>query len=364
MMKHNIKKVGELFEIPGDCIFAEPYGSGHINETYAVEYNQGGTTIRYIFQLINKFVFTNPEKLMDNIYRVTTHIQDKLKTLSDNSRHTLTVIKSIENQPFAIDENGNYWRVYIFVEKAKTYDIIESTEQAYAAAKAFGEFQKMLVDLPGERLFETIKDFHNTPKRVVRLKEVIAEDKLGLVKDCQTEIDFVLSRADDTEKLIKLQEAGEIPERITHNDTKLNNVMLDYITGDGICVIDLDTVMPGLVHYDFGDLVRTSTSPAAEDETDLSKVYMQFDMFEALLRGYIAGAGDFLNETEKSLLPFSGKLIPLEIGVRFLTDHLEGDVYFRTHRDNHNLDRSRTQFKLVESIEEQYDKMVELLHSI
>ncbi|UDQ97157.1 aminoglycoside phosphotransferase family protein [Lentisphaerota bacterium WC36G] len=364
MIKHDIEKVGAMFEIPGDFIFAERYGSGHINETYSVEYNQGGTTIRYIFQLINKFVFKNPEKLMDNIYRVTSHIHEKLKIAGDKSRHTLTVIKSNDNLPYAIDENGNYWRVYVFVEKAKTYDIIETPDQAYQAARAFGEFQKMLVDLPGGRLFETIKDFHNTPKRVERLKEVIAEDKLGRVKECQAEIDFVMSRIDDTEKLIQLQEAGKIPERITHNDTKLNNVMLDYLTGEGICVIDLDTVMPGLVHYDFGDLVRTSTSPAAEDEQDLSKVYMQFDMFEAILRGYMAGAGEFLNETEKKLLPFSGKLIPLEIGVRFLTDHLEGDVYFRIHRDDHNLDRCRTQFKLVESIEEQYDKMMELLESI
>ena len=283
MIKHDIEKIGSLFEIPGDFIFVERYGSGHINETYAVEYNQGGTTVRYIFQLINQFVFKNPEMLMANIYRVTTHIHEKLKIAGDKSRHTLTVIKSNDNKPFAIDENGNYWRVYIFVEKAKTYDVIETTKQAYSAAKAFGEFQKMLVDLPGERLFETIEAFHHTPKRVERLKEVIAEDKLGRVKNCQAEIDFVLSRIDDTEKLIKLQAAGEIPERITHNDTKLNNVMLDYLTGEGICVIDLDTVMPGLVHYDFGDLVRTSTSPAAEDEQDLSKVYMQFDMFEALL---------------------------------------------------------------------------------
>ncbi len=364
MEKKLLKKVSKLFDIPGDFQFGMPYGSGHINDTYAVDFNQGGTDIRYIFQRINHNVFKQPEQLMDNISRVTTHIHDRLEELDDTSRHTLTIIPSRDGKPWGKDADGNYWRVYIFVEKALSYDIIESEEQAYCAARSFGQFQSDLVDLKGPRLFETIPDFHNTPSRYAALEQAIAADSHGRAASCRAEIDFALGRKADASKLIDLMNEGKLQERITHNDTKLNNVLIDNLTGEGICVIDLDTVMPGLVHYDFGDLVRTSTSPAAEDETDLSKVFMHFNMFEALLRGYISTAGAFLTPLERELLPFSGKLITLEIGVRFLTDYLSGDVYFKTHRNGHNLDRCRTQFKLVESIEEQFDRMMELLKQI
>ena len=361
-----VKTVKDQFEILGDFVSAAPYGSGHINDTLRVIINQGGAEVHYIFQRINDSIFKNPPSLMENIERVTEHIFQKIQDEgdSDTSRHSLYLIKSKRGKSYVRDEEGKYWRAYIFIEKAQTYDVIETKDQAYEAARAFGLFQKDLADLTGGRLCETIPDFHNTPQRLANLEKAIEADVCGRVKDVQAEIDFVMKRKADTSKLIDLHNEGKIPERITHNDTKLNNVMIDDATGKGVCVIDLDTVMPGLVHYDFGDMVRTSTSPAAEDEKDLSKVTMQFDMFESLLRGYLSTANDFLNSTEREMLPFSGKLITLEIGIRFLTDYLEGDVYFKTHREGHNLDRCRTQFKLVESIEEQMEEMMNLLHSI
>ncbi len=364
MFKEKLKNIVRHFCIPGDFHFAMPYGSGHINDTYAVDINQGGTDIRYIFQRINHNVFKQPEQLMDNVMRVTEHIARKLDGIPDCTRHTLTIIKTHDGKPFHRDNEGAYWRVYVFVEKALSYDVIENEQQAYEAAHAFGEFQKDLVDLPAPRLHETIPNFHNTPWRYEMLEKAIAEDKCHRVASCRQEIDFALGRKKDACLLVDLQKAGRLPERITHNDTKLNNVLIDNVTGRGICVIDLDTVMPGLVHYDFGDMVRTSTSPAKEDEKDLNKVNMQFNMFEALLRGYLKSAGEFLTPLEREYLPFSGKLITLEIGVRFLTDYLSGDVYFKTHRDGHNLDRCRTQFKLVQSIESQYDQMMNLLSNI
>ena len=365
-MINTVKDVKEQFEILGDFVSAAPYGSGHINDTLRVIINQGGAEIHYIFQRINENIFKCPPAVMENIERVTEHILKKIEAEGDTetTRHTLYLIKAADGKTYVRDDKGKYWRAYIFIEKAQTYDVIETPKQAYEAAKAFGQFQKDLADLAGARLHETIPDFHNTPQRFANLEKAVAKDIVGRVKDVQAEIDFVMKRKADVSKLTDLMAAGELPERITHNDTKLNNVMIDDTTGQGVCVIDLDTVMPGLVHYDFGDMVRTSTSPAAEDEKDLSKVTMQFHMFESLLRGYLSTAGDFLTPLERELLPFSGKLITMEIGIRFLTDYLEGDIYFKTHREGHNLDRCRTQFKLVESIEEQMDDMMKLLNSI
>ena len=364
MLNDTLRAVASRFEIPGDFQLARPYGSGHINDTYAVDFDQGGTGLRYIVQRINHRIFRQPEQLMDNIVRVTEHVHRKLADGPDSTRRTLTVIRTRSGQPCYVDDTGHYWRVYVFVEKALTYDVIEDEKQAYEAARAFGAFQKKLVDLPAPRLSETIPNFHDTPSRYDALEKAIGEDKAGRGASCRREIDFALARKADAGLLIGIFRQGQLPERITHNDTKLNNVLIDNLTGEGICVIDLDTVMPGLVHYDFGDMVRTSTSPAREDETDLDKVSMQFNMFEALLRGYLASAGTFLTPLEKQYLPFSGKLITLEIGVRFLTDYLQGDVYFKTHRDGHNLDRCRTQFKLVRSIEKQFGRMNQLLESL
>jgi aminoglycoside phosphotransferase (APT) family kinase protein len=294
---------------------------------------------------------------MENVRRVTEHIRGKLDAAGDITRRVLTIVPARDGRLFHLDAEGNYWRTFVFIEKARTFEAVETTEQAFQAAKEFGRFQKQLVDLPQPRLFDTIPDFHNTPKRFAALEQAIAADAANRAAACKSEIDFALRRKPLAAVLLDLNAQGEIPERTTHNDTKFNNVMLDEATGEALCVIDLDTVMPGLALYDFGDMVRTTTSPAEEDERDLSKVEMQMPMYEALLRGYLSAAGEFLNRAEKEHLAFSGKLITFEQGVRFLADHLAGDAYYKIHRENHNLDRCRTQFKLVESIERQEAEM-------
>jgi len=358
--KHDVRAVLKRFQVHGDFLGAENYGSGHINDTYCVTYDQGGTRVRYILQRINHHIFKNPVGLMENVRRVTSHLGRKCAGQSGQSRRVLTLIPTRDNAPYHRDAGGNHWRAYVFIERARSYDAVESPAQAFQAAKTFGQFQQLLADLPAPRLQDTIPDFHHTPKRFAALEQAIQADVAGRVKLAQPEIKFVLGRKQLCGLLL---EAG-LPERVTHNDTKFNNVMLDAATGEGICVIDLDTVMPGLALYDFGDMVRTATSPAPEDERDLSKVAMQFPMFEALARGYLSATGEFLTPAEKKLLPASGKVITFEIGIRFLTDFLAGDVYFKVHRDGHNLDRCRTQFKLVESIEQHEAAMNQLVETI
>ena len=357
--KHDLRKVGASFDIPGTFISASPYGSGHINDTYAATYEGRQGHTRYIHQRINHQIFQNPVSLMQNIARVTMHQRRKLRAAGsrDLDRRALTIIPSRAGHAHHQDDEGNFWRTYIFVEGASTHDSIKSEEQARQAARAFGEFQKTLLDLPGQRLHETIPHFHDTPKRLETLIKAVEADAHNRAKEARPEIDFILNRRALAFLLADKQKAGLIPERITHNDTKLNNVMLDDVTMEGVCVIDLDTVMPGLVLHDFGDMVRTATSPRPEDERDLSSIHIQMPMFRALVDGYLTAASSFLTPIEKDCLAASGKLITLEIGMRFLTDFLEGDGYFKIKRPGHNLDRSRTQLRLVESIEEHEDEM-------
>jgi aminoglycoside phosphotransferase (APT) family kinase protein len=286
---------------------------------------------------------------MQNIQRVTDHLHSKLT----DPRQALNVIPTRTGHPCWRDDTGHYWRTYDFIERAQSIDTVQTTHQAYEAARAFGQFQKLLADLPAPRLHETLPDFHHTPKRFANFERILKADPHQRAGTARPEIQFALEHRQITGRLL---DAG-LPERITHNDTKLNNVLFDETTGQGLCVMDLDTVMPGLAGYDFGDMVRTTTSPADEDEPDLTKVEMQMPMFEALVQGYLAGTGDCLTPAEKQLLAFSGKLITFEIGLRFLTDHLAGDTYFKTHRPGHNLDRCRTQFELVRSIERQEMEM-------
>jgi len=359
--KHDVAAVARQFLLLGDFLSAAPYGSGHINDTYCVLFDQAGATVRYILQRINHNIFKNPVALMENIDRVTKHISAKLAGQAAGNQRTLTLVPARKDgRPYVVDAEGNHWRAYLFIEKACTYDAVETTAQAFQAAAAFGRFQGFLADLPAPRLHDTIPDFHNTRKRFEALEMAIAANTAGRLALCRAEVEFCLKRKAIAGELL----AAGLPERVTHNDTKLNNVMLDEKTGEGVCVIDLDTVMPGLALYDFGDMVRTTTSPAKEDELDLTKVRMQFPMFEALVRGYLSTAGSFLTPAEKKYLAFSGKLITFEIGIRFLTDFLSGDVYFKVHRPNHNLDRCRTQFKLVESIEQQEPEMNRLVAGI
>jgi hypothetical protein len=364
--KHDLKEISQHFQIVGDFASASPYGSGHINDTFAVAFNQGGTSVRYIFQRINHKVFANPPALMENISRVTSHIREKLsaRNVPDISRRTLTTISAKSGENFYQDNDGNYWRVYLFIEKARTYNTLQAPEQAFQAARAFGTFQNYLIDLPGGPLNETIPDFHNGQKRFRDFEAALAADSHNRAQQAKVEIEFLSGISWIFDVFPNLVNEGKLSFRTTHNDTKINNVMIDDDTGEGICVIDLDTLMPGLVLYDYGDMVRTSTCRAAEDERDLSKVEMDITMFSQLARGYLSSAGGFLNITEREHLVFAGKMITLIIGCRFLTDFLNGDTYFKVHRPGHNLDRCRTQFKLVQSINHQEEQMNSIIESL
>lgn len=364
--KYDIPDIARNFEIFGEFLEFQPFGNGHINDTYAASYVQGGAVIRYIHQRVNHNIFKNPVAQMENIQRVTAHMRAKLpdKVRLRATREILTVVPARGGKPYHVDRDGNFWRTYVLIEGARSFEVAGSTDQAYEAARAYGRFQRQLVDFPPPRLHDIIPDFHHTPKRVHALEVAIREDVSRRVKSARKEIEFVLERKSSASRLLDLCGAGAMPERVVHNDTKLNNVLLDDDTGEGLCVVDLDTVMPGLALYDFGDMVRSTTSPAAEDERDLKKVHMRMEMFEALLRGYLDEAGAFLTPAEKKNLAFAGRLITYEIGVRFLADYLNGDVYFKTHRESHNLDRARTQFSLVADMEVKEADMAGLVERV
>lgn len=355
-------EIAAAFPCPGKYLGEEPYGSGHINDTFKVYYEHDDREVHYIHQRINHRIFKDVPKLMDNIGRVTEHQREKFERsgAEEIERRVLTLIPTADGANYYQDSEGCFWRTYVFVERALGIDVVENTEQAFEAAKAFGEFQCQLADLPG-RLHETIPDFHHTRSRYDTLMKAVADDPLNRAVNVQAEIDFAVEREAMVDTVIDLMAAGEIPERVTHNDTKLNNVLIDTKTRKGKCVIDLDTVMPGSVLYDFGDMVRSTTTTAAEDEPDLSKVEMDIDYFEALVNGYLETASGFLVPREMELLPMSGGLITYEIGLRFLTDYLQGDVYFKTHRAGQNIDRCRKQFKMVQSMEEQMEAMQKIV---
>lgn len=335
------------------------YGNGHINDTYIV-YAQPS----YILQRINKAVFTDPPAVMENILGITEYLREKIKSAGGNpDRETLNLIRTTDGKPYYMDENGEYYRVYKFIENARSYDLVESPEQLYQAAKAFGRFQNMLADYPTDKLNETIVDFHNTKVRYEQFKAALANDKAGRAKEVAAEIQFVLDREGDAGVIVDGIADGRIPLRVTHNDTKLNNVMLDNDTGEGVCVIDLDTVMPGSLLYDYGDALRFGGSTGAEDEKDLDKICFSVENFEAFTRGFMEELPS-MTEEERKLLPFSIKLMTLECGSRFLADYLNGDVYFKTHYPEHNLDRCRTQLKLVADIEAKMDTLNAIVERI
>ncbi|RPI70192.1 MAG: mucin desulfatase, partial [Desulfobacteraceae bacterium] len=299
---------------------------------------------------------------MQNIERVTTHLRQKIIAAGGNpDRETLNLIPTVEGKTFYKTPDGNYWRAYIFIEDALTYQVVENLQHIYNAAAAFGKFQKLLGDFPAGQLYETIPNFHHTGKRFTAFVEAVENDVKNRAGAVKAEIEFAQQRAAEAPVLVDLLAQGKLPERVTHNDTKFNNVMIDDKTGAGICVIDLDTVMPGLSLYDFGDSVRTGAATAAEDEQDLSKAGIGLEIFDHLTHGFLDAVRDVLTPTEIDYLPFAAKLITFENGIRFLTDHLAGDVYFKIHRENHNLDRSRTQFKMVKDMEEKFDQMTKIV---
>jgi len=351
--KHDLRSIAARFQICGDFREAAPYGSGHINDTYAAVFDQTGSPMRFIFQRINHNVFKDPAGLMGNVERVTTHIRRKLEAAGADqiSRRVLTLVPALDGKRWHADAEGNHWRCCLFIERAKSYDRVEAPRQAFEAARAFGEFQKQLADLPAPRLRDTISNFHHTRSRFDALCQAIEQDACNRAAEVKADIEFALRHEPLVDVLLDLQARGLLPERVTHNDCKLNNVMLDDATGEGVCVIDLDTVMPGLTLYDFGDICRTAACSTVEDERDLSKVEMRMEMFEALVGGYLASAGEFLNPVERDHLVFCAKLITLEMGIRFLADHLAGDRYYKVHRPGHSADRARVQFKMVESFE-------------
>lgn len=346
------------FAVEGRWISTCPIPSGHINDTYCSRFDDDGRIVQYVNQRINHLVFREPELLMENIERVTRFARQRIDAAGgDPDRETLTIVPTRQGRSFHRTAEGSYWRMFKFIGGARTYDRVEDLNHVYSASKAFGGFQKMLAELPGGRLHETIPDFHHTRKRFQAFLAALERDPVNRAAAVKSEIDFVLAREKDTGAVVEGLASGRIPERITHNDTKLNNVMIDDLTGEGICVIDLDTVMPGSVLYDFGDSVRLGAATAAEDERDLDKVGFDLGLFDRLAAGYLDAARDFLLPAETELLAFSARLLTLECGIRFLTDHLKGDVYFKVHREGHNLDRARTQFKMVEEMEKRAEAM-------
>jgi len=355
----DLERVGREFEIAGTFLRAAPHGAGHINDTFLTEYEQSGRRVRYVVQRLNRRVFPDPVGMMENIRRVLEHLHGRITTRSseEGERRTLTLVPARNGGGYCRDEAGEIWRTYRFIEGSRSVDVAESPRQAYEAARAFGAFQKMLIDLPGPPLKETLPGFHDTPRRLEVLQAAVSADTENRASQAKAEIGFVFRRSDLAGRLLRLRAEGTLSERVAHNDTKLNNVLLDAITGESLCVIDLDTVMPGLGPWDFGDLVRSAANPAAEDEQDLKKVHLDVTLFEGIARGWLEALSGVLPSSERAALVKAAMGITLECGARFLTDHLAGDRYFRVHRPGQNLDRCRVQLALLRSMEEREEDL-------
>ncbi len=353
-----IKEVVKHFQVEGEFISGDSYGSGHINDTRLVILKRDGKETKYIFQKINKNVFKDPASLMDNMASVTAYLAEMIKKNDgDPMRETLNVIYTKDGKNHYLDENGDFWRALVFVDSSLSYNLVERPEQFYDSAVAFGNFQYMLRDYPAATLVETIKNFHNTPDRLRQLREAVEADKCQRLKDVLPEVEFANSREDFIWTFERAREAGKLPLRVTHNDTKLNNILFDAESGKALCIIDLDTIMPGYSVNDFGDSIRFGATTALEDERDLSKVNFDINLYELYVKGFIKGVNGGLTDFELEMLPIGAIMMTLECGMRFLADYLSGDTYFRVHREGHNLDRARNQFKLVSDMEARLDEM-------
>lgn len=338
----NLNKILEKFNVESTI---QKYGNGHINDTYCTE------KPKFILQKINTNVFKNPDELMENILNITNFLRKKvIENYGNPERETLTVLKTFDGASYYRADDTNVFRLYKFIDGTKTVENDKTISDLYNAGKGFGKFQRMLSDFPVNELHEVIKDFHNTPKRVEQLKKAINDDIAGRAASVKKEIDFALKNSEFADTVIKAMNNNEIPLRVTHNDTKINNILFDNISGEAVCVIDLDTVMPGSMLYDFGDALRMGASTAAEDETDLSKVHVDRECFTAFSKGFLKEVKDIITPKEKELFAFSFKLLTYECGIRFLADYLNGDTYFKIHRENHNLDRAKNQFALVDEL--------------
>lgn len=357
-----IQEAIQAFSLPGTVSECCRYGNGHINDTFylAMETSEGSP--RFILQRINTNVFQDPKGLMQNILGVTSFLRKGILTDGgDPDRETLTLIPAKDGACYYRDTIGSCWRIYRFIDGASTYDVVRNPEDFYQSAKAFGHFQRLLAGYPVSELTETIPDFHNTPVRFETFLQTVKDDPMGRAGQVQEEIRFVMERACDIPVIMDLLKDGRMPRRVTHNDTKLNNIMLDDITGKAICVIDLDTIMPGASVFDYGDSIRFGANTGEEDERDLSKVSLSLPLFESYTKGFLEGCEGSLTDLELKMMPMGAKLMTLECGMRFLTDYLQGDTYFRTHREGQNLDRCRCQFALVADMEQKWERMHQIV---
>ncbi|VAX23583.1 N-acetylhexosamine 1-kinase [hydrothermal vent metagenome] len=358
-----INSIADNFIIYGDYVRSKPFGSGHINDTRLVTFNEDGREVNYIFRKINKNVFKNPEIVVSNTLLVTEHIRTKLEQQNENDilRKVVALIQAKDGKYFYVDENDGYWSVLRFIEDSYTVDFVETTEQAYQAAKAFGEFTKQLSDIDVSGIKETIPNYHNLKSRLKTFDDAVQIDAAKRVNRVTKEINAVDKNRNLQEEIAILLNNGIIPIRIVHNDTKINNVMLDDKTGKGLAVIDLDTVMPGTVLFDFGDMIRSSTSPVEEDKADYEEVKMRINIFEAIVQGYLSELKDVLTKSEIENLVYGAEVIVYEQAVRFLTDYILGDVYYGIAYEDHNLVRAKNQFALLDSIQEQKEEMEKIV---
>ncbi|MBN2795133.1 MAG: aminoglycoside phosphotransferase family protein [Clostridia bacterium] len=363
IQQYTLEKICKQFVFQGQFKCVEPYGDGHINDTYLVTFEDEDEVIKhYILQRVNHEIFLETEKLMMNIENVTLYLQDIIKEYDFENYEVLALVRTTHDKCYYKHPDGSYWRSYVYVKNATGHTFTEDVRMFEHAGVAFGEFQLLLKDFPVEGLHETIKDFHHTPKRFEALLMAIEENVMNRKESCQDAIDFALERMASADLLISALEQHKIPLRVTHNDTKLNNVLLDNQTLKGRCVIDLDTVMPGSALFDFGDAIRSCGSTVAEDEEHLELLKLDLKRFESYTKGYLSVLRTELTPQEIMWLPDAAILMTLECGVRFLTDYLKGDVYFKTHKSNHNLIRAKNQFKFVEVMEKQYQDMVEVVN--
>jgi thiamine kinase-like enzyme len=361
-MEQLLKEVFSKFQTESAFLKGAPYGSGHIHDTFLIETDGPDN---YILQRLNGNVFKNIPQMQENIERVTMHIREKLKLRKsvDIKRECLTFIYADNGKTWITDDDGSYWRISLYIPDHLTYDIMDSPLKAFESGKAIGDFQSMLADFSGKPLYETIPYFQHVGKRLETFSARINEDRVNRVSSVKDEIRFIAERAEKMKVIINLGDAGIMPVRITHNDTKFNNILLDK-NDRALCLIDLDTVMPGFIHYDVGDAMRTGANNAAEDETDLSKVNFDLEIFRAFSEGYLSKARTFITNKELQYLAFSPLLITYTQAVRFLTDYIDGDRYYKIHHDHHNLQRTRTQIRLVRSMEEQYLQMQSVIDGL
>mgnify|MGYP000883449017 CR=1 FL=1 len=359
--KYDLAKITSFFQIDGTFVSAILWGQGNINDTYLVTFNNEGYDQKYIVQRVNHNVFKNIPRLMDNVVKVTEHIRKEIISERGNpSRTVLNFIKTRKNEDYLFYE-GNFFRAYYFIDNVLTYQVVTDPRNFYESAVAFGRFQKYLSTFPADKLYEVIPDFHNTRARYDNFIKALNEDIVGRANKVEAEIGFVKAREKYVDKFIDMIKAGTIPIKVTHNDTKINNVLLDEVSGEGICVIDLDTVMPGSVLYDFGDSIRSGCSSSSEDAFDIDKVNFRMDYFEHYAKGFLREVGKTLTKEEIDNLAFSGLLMTLECGIRFLTDYLSGDTYFKVKDSEHNLRRTKTHFKLVKDMEDNLPRMEEII---